>query len=168
MEITAKKTLRNSQRLRYGLARFLGVAVLIVVLLAGCVMPDGTVYTLPSTLDSTTAEPAAAASETPDMEQSGADEASPAEPYLLAGDEALAANDLETALAEFTRAIEADRDASYGWYRLASVLGYYGELEAALDDANRAIALSPNDPYYHELRGQIRSAMGDLDGAVAD
>ena len=52
---------------------------------------------------------------------------------------------------------------SRGLHQLA-----HRKLKAALDSFNEAIRLDPEDAYAYALRGNVRSKLGDFDGAVAD
>ncbi len=50
----------------------------------------------------------------------------------------------------------------------AFALASEGRLEAALADLQRAIALDPSDPALFTLRGSVRTAIGDSEGAERD
>jgi lipoprotein NlpI len=43
-----------------------------------------------------------------------------------------------------------------------------GDLDSAIEDLNKAIALKPNEAYGYDSRANARSRKGDLDGALAD
>ena len=121
----------------------LGVAAAMVIVLAGCVMPAGTVYTIP---------PEAAPSETNQVEVAApkesspveefvqtADEPSPADPFITQGDDYLDKGDYESALDEYAQAIDVDPSEPRGYYGRGQVYANLGDLESAIDDLDQAL-----------------------------
>ncbi len=156
----------HSTQSKYGarLATVLGIAALAIMLLAGCVMPDGSVYTLPANA------PAAqtAQSEEPVAKPMADDGPSPAQPFIDEGDAALEAGDFEGALEAYAQAIEADPNHPDAYYGRALSYGILDEVDAALEDADQAVALAPAGPDNAFLRAEILQALGDPEGAEAE
>lgn len=79
--------------------------------------------------------------------------------YLAMGRTQDAINDADSALAlnsSYTTALALKADA----------LRYQGNLSEAGDLIGQAIALDPNNPFFHHLKGGIRADMGDCQGAI--
>ena len=110
----------------------------MVMLLAGCVMPDGTVYTIPPEVRPADVAAGASIIEA-EQDAPSADEPSPADPYIAAGREYGEAGDLEAALAEFDQAIAADSNAALAYYFRAMTYARLGDFGAAMADIERAI-----------------------------
>jgi len=157
MTHTTGSTHRSARRHTSVLARMLLLAVAAVMLLAGCVMPDGTVYTLP-------VEASVAQTEQPAEPAADAvadDEPSPAQPYIDEGDTALDARDYEAALEAYDRAIKADPTAPYGHYGRGLTYFILRDYETALADLDQALVLAPTDPEIALFRADTLMNMGE-------
>ena len=75
---------------------------------------------------------------------------------------------LDDALADASRAIQADPKYSSGYYARAGVYSQKGDLERALADLTRVIQLEPNNAWGYHGRGTILARQGDLAGAIPD
>lgn len=142
--------------------RMVALLATMVMLLAGCVMPDGTVYTLPQ--EAFPVEADTEQSSTPDTDA----EPSPADAHIALGREYGAAGDLEAALAELNQAIAADPNAADAYYFRAMAYADMGDFAAAIPDLDRALALSPDDVDSLILRAQLFWEVGDVAAAAAD
>ena len=143
-------------------ARIFALLAALVVLLAGCVMPDGTVYTLPQA-----AFPVAADTEqspTPDTDA----EPGPADAHIALAREYGAAGDPEAALVELNQAIAADPNAAEAYYYRARAYADMGDFAAAMPDLDRALALTPDDVDSLILRAQLFWELGDVAASAAD
>ncbi|MBN8592839.1 MAG: tetratricopeptide repeat protein [Anaerolineae bacterium] len=77
-------------------------------------------------------------------------------------------DELDAALADFSRAIELEpNQAPYYTFR-AGISRQQGDFEAALDDVNRAIELDPAEASYIHERARIYTFSGDTDKALTD
>jgi tetratricopeptide (TPR) repeat protein len=63
------------------------------------------------------------------------------------------------AVGHFRRVVEVDPDSSHAHYNLARALAAEGVLKEALDEAERAEALSPADPAPQDLVAQLERAL---------
>ncbi|MEM1054176.1 MAG: GWxTD domain-containing protein [Bacteroidota bacterium] len=89
-------------------------------------------------------------------------DASPAEPFIEAGLEALATGDRPAALAAFTRATEADQDNAEARYQLASILfadGPLQDLGRARQEVRRAVDLDPTNVAY--MTAELETLKGE-------
>jgi len=58
--------------------------------------------------------------------------------------------------------------SAHNWYNFGCYLmRERAPVERALTVANRAVAMNPGEPLYHNLLGQIRERAGDLEGAIS-
>ncbi|WP_342076430.1 tetratricopeptide repeat protein [Yoonia sp. SS1-5] len=75
-------------------------------------------------------------------------------------------------------AIEVDPDAPYGYigvghaHRVAAVFGWMGldpdaALKTAIEMANKALELAPEEPEVHYLLGRVHQELGNQEGAMA-
>jgi len=87
--------------------------------------------------------------------------------HFLKGEVALSQNDVDTATAEFERAVAADPDTPLLRQRLANLYVRVGKLDRALQEIDRVLAVEPENVEALELRGGILSALGRDDEAVA-
>ena len=77
-------------------------------------------------------------------------------------------NDLEGAIADFTKAIELNgHQLEYCFYFRGIALYRRGRLDEAITDLNKAITLKQHPRFYGD-RGNLLAQRGDLDGALAD
>jgi len=77
-------------------------------------------------------------------------------------------NDLEGAIADFTKAIEMNgHELGFCFYFRGIALYRRGHLDEAIADLSKAITLKPNPRFYGD-RGNLLAQKGDLDGAIAD
>ena len=74
----------------------------------------------------------------------------------------------DSALEEFTRAIELDPEYYFAYYNRALVHYQRGELESSLADYNMAIELRPDNAYWTFERGFLRLQLGDREKAILD
>lgn len=78
------------------------------------------------------------------------------------------AGELETALAVFTTAIDADRTHAAAYSGRGGVKKALGDLTGALADYDKALELHPGSAPTFSNRGLLKKALGDLAGAMAD
>jgi Tfp pilus assembly protein PilF len=77
-------------------------------------------------------------------------------------------NDLEGAIADFTRAIELNsRQLEFCFYFRGIALYRLGRLDEAIADLSKAVNLKQHSRFYND-RGNLLAQKGDLDGALAD
>lgn len=77
-------------------------------------------------------------------------------------------NDLEGAIADFTRAIELNgHELGFCFYFRGIALYRLGRLDEAILDLSKAITLKPHPRFYGD-RGNLLAQRGDFDGAIAD
>ncbi|MBI3723506.1 tetratricopeptide repeat protein, partial [bacterium] len=76
--------------------------------------------------------------------------------------------ELETVIAECTRAIERDPMDARAWRQRGSARLYRRDLDGAIADCSRALELDPKCAMTRAIRGEARLEKGDVDGAVAD
>lgn len=95
-------------------------------------------------------------------------------PFYEAGLACREAGDDECALRSFTQAIEVDPGFAPAYIARGSVYLALGQLDEALDDADRAVTTDPDDAAAHALRGEVlrqldepREASKAFDQAVA-
>jgi tetratricopeptide (TPR) repeat protein len=69
---------------------------------------------------------------------------------------------------EATRAVAASALSVRPYLTRARVRRFAGRLAAAREDAEKAVALEPDDPRAWALRGQLRAESGDPKGGLAD
>jgi tetratricopeptide (TPR) repeat protein len=91
-----------------------------------------------------------------------------AEEHFWQGIEYTRQGNNDSAMEEFTKAIEIDPDYYYAYYNRA--LAYYkkGEFENSLSDYNKAIELNPDNPYWTIERGFLHMKLGDREKAIID
>lgn len=77
-------------------------------------------------------------------------------------------NDLEGALAELTRAIEANPKYADAYYNRSEVYIAKGNFDRAIADCDTAIQLNPNDADALVNRSSARGQKGDFKLAIAD
>ncbi|MFI6323857.1 tetratricopeptide repeat protein [Nonomuraea sp. NPDC050556] len=92
----------------------------------------------------------------------------PIHKLVLLGNRAQLLGTTEAALADYTRAVEADPGYPDYYLDRGNLLHKLGRTAEALADYESAMRLSPPfpEPYYN--RAEIRYTQGDLDGALAD
>lgn len=88
------------------------------------------------------------------------------EGFQTLGDEC--AGDVDRALALFEKALAQDANASHAHAGRAFSLFCQGNSNSALDSANRAVELAPDDPLGYYVRGCIQADQEQVDEAVAD
>jgi tetratricopeptide (TPR) repeat protein len=77
-------------------------------------------------------------------------------------------NDLDGAIADFTKAIEMNgKDQAFCYYFRGMAHYRKGDSNQAIDDLSKAIALKA-DPRFFDDRGNLLAKQGDLDRAIAD
>jgi tetratricopeptide (TPR) repeat protein len=74
----------------------------------------------------------------------------------------------DSAIEEFTKAVELDPDYYYAYYNRALVNYQNGELESSLSDYNKAIELHPDNAYWIFERGFLHLEIGDKEKAIID
>ncbi|GEM_PF-2788888 len=77
-------------------------------------------------------------------------------------------NDLEGAIADFTKAIQLKRDYAAAYYNRGTTYANVGRPRDAIADYTQVILLKPNNAYVRYDRGLIRADLGDQKGAIAD
>jgi tetratricopeptide (TPR) repeat protein len=80
---------------------------------------------------------------------------------------AMATQDYKTALADFTRVIEAAPDFAEGWNKRATVLWLVGDYEGSLADVDKTLALEPRHFGALAGLGHIYAALERDDEALA-
>lgn len=108
------------------------------------------------------------AQETAEAAQAAADRRSVAAEYVNFGSWEFGQGEYETAIEDFTRAIEIDPEYALAYSRRG--LTYYdlGEYEQAIADYTRAIELDPKDIFYYTDRGNAYRELGEYEQAIAD
>lgn len=81
---------------------------------------------------------------------------------------AIAANDPESALVEFGKALELEPSNASLFAERSQVLVKMDKLADAVADLNKAIELDAKNSVYFERRGTLRERLGDQDNALAD
>ena len=77
-------------------------------------------------------------------------------------------NDLDGAIADFTKVIELNgKDQAFCYYFRGLAHYRKGESPEAIDDLSKAIALKP-DPRFFDDRGNLLAKQGELDRAIVD
>jgi tetratricopeptide (TPR) repeat protein len=77
-------------------------------------------------------------------------------------------DELDAALADFSRAIELDPDIAFSYAFRAGIYRQQANYDAALRDVNRAIELDPTEATYIYDRARIYAFSGDTDNALTD
>jgi tetratricopeptide (TPR) repeat protein len=82
-------------------------------------------------------------------------------------------NDLDGAIADFTKAIELNPKYAQAYLNRGNAKAPKGDLDGAIADYSKAIELNPKSDRNgtektYLNRGQVKQAKGDLDGAIAD
>lgn len=91
-----------------------------------------------------------------------------AEDYSQRGIGSFEKNDLDGAIADFTKAIELNgQHLEFCFYFRGIALYRLGRLDEAIVDLSKAITLKRH-PRFYDDRGNLRAQKGDLDGAIAD
>jgi tetratricopeptide (TPR) repeat protein len=90
-----------------------------------------------------------------------------AESYFHRGDIRYGMDDYEGAIADYTKTIELDPFNAPAYSHRASAKCYLDDFKGGMDDINKAIEIFPDDDEY-VLRGEVKKAMGDPMGAIAD
>jgi len=76
--------------------------------------------------------------------------------------------DSNHAIADFTKAIELDKDYYIAYMERAGAFFLSGRFEEARTDFTNALRLHPDDPSLYHLRGLASNAKADYDAAIAD
>lgn len=77
-------------------------------------------------------------------------------------------NDLDGAIADFTKVIEMNgQNLEFCYYFRGIALYRKGDLDQAIADLSKAISIKGN-PRFYDDRGNLLAKKGDLDGAIAD
>jgi Tfp pilus assembly protein PilF len=77
-------------------------------------------------------------------------------------------NDLDGAIADFTKVIEMNgKDQEFCYYFRGLAHYRKGNLNQAIDDLSKAISMKP-DPRFFDDRGNLLARQGELDRAIAD
>ena len=91
-----------------------------------------------------------------------------AEKHFWQGIEYLKQADQESAMKEFSIAIEIDPGYSLAYYNRALIYYRHGDLEGSLTEYNKAIELDPNNPYWTYERGFLHLQLGYREQAFND
>ncbi len=92
-----------------------------------------------------------------------------AEAYLWRGMVSLRGSDYEAAFADLTRAIQIDERLAEAYRHRARAQRCLGNVESALADLARSLALAPGSFITYTDRSYVRSVFrGDIEGALAD
>jgi tetratricopeptide (TPR) repeat protein len=76
--------------------------------------------------------------------------------------------DPDSALADYSKAIELNPRGFLGFYNRSFARKQKGDLDGAIGDLNEALEINPADVDAWFERGILRGARSDLDGALAD
>lgn len=176
-----RQTTRRNARLPAQRAGMAASIAIVIALLAGCVMPDGTVYTMsPEMMAALTsgATPAAVIAEAAPVAleaEAPAEASAAAAAYMAQGEQYLAQGDYAAALAEFEKAVAADANEPGAYFDRGLAHANLGDFDAAAADLERALELAPGGAdtlsvlgQVYALRAATRSDSGDITGAVAD
>ena len=74
----------------------------------------------------------------------------------------------DSAMEEFTNAIELDPEYYFAYYNRALVYYQSGKLESSLADYTKAIELHPDNAYWTFERGFLYLELGDREKAIID
>ena len=91
-----------------------------------------------------------------------------AEKHFWQGIEYLKQEDQESAMIEFSTAIEIDPSYSLAYYNRALIYYRNGDLGSSLAEYNKAIELDPNNPYWTYERGFLHLQLGYQEKAIID
>lgn len=95
-------------------------------------------------------------------------EPSSADEYSQRGIARFQKNDLDGAIADFTKVIEMNgKDQAFCYYFRGMAHYRKGNFNQAIDDLSKAIALKP-DPRFLDDRGNLLAKQGELDRAIID
>ena len=76
--------------------------------------------------------------------------------------------DLDSAIADYTAAIEEAPKESFGYYRRGWCYEMKGDRKKALEDYNTGIEMNDGYPYLHLMRGELLLQEGDKAAAIKD
>lgn len=93
---------------------------------------------------------------------------SAAQGHLEQGDEYLAAEEWDKAIAEYTEAIELDSNLAMAYSNRAHAYAYKGQYDQAIADFSKVIELDPNDAEAYCFRGAAYALQGKKAGAITD
>jgi tetratricopeptide (TPR) repeat protein len=97
-----------------------------------------------------------------------AQEPSSADQYSQRGIARFQKNDLDGAIADFTKVIEMNgKDQAFCYYFRGLAHYRQGDSHQAIDDLSKAIALKP-DPRFFDDRGNLLAKQGELERAIVD
>jgi tetratricopeptide (TPR) repeat protein len=97
-----------------------------------------------------------------------AQELTSADEYSQRGISRFQKNDLDGAIADFTKVIEMNgKDQEFCYYFRGMAHYRKGNSTQAIDDLSKAIAIKP-DPRFFDDRGNLLAKQGELDRAIAD
>jgi tetratricopeptide (TPR) repeat protein len=88
--------------------------------------------------------------------------------YVSRSNQHVSRSEIDLALDDANRAVEAGPDLGAAFNIRCFVLQQKGDLDQALKDCDRAVTLKPDDAVYHYLRGRTYQAEGDRDQASSD
>lgn len=88
--------------------------------------------------------------------------------YIKRGSGKYSKNDVEGAIADFSRAIEADPKSVYAYSGRAYVKRRNADPEGAISDSSRAIELDSAFASAYSIRGGAKADIEDFDGALVD
>jgi tetratricopeptide (TPR) repeat protein len=91
-----------------------------------------------------------------------------AEEHFWQGIEYLKDDDQDSAMKEFSTAIEIDPDYSLAYYNRALIYYRNGDLESSLAEYNKALELDPKNPYWTYERGFLHLQLGYREKAIYD
>jgi tetratricopeptide (TPR) repeat protein len=101
----------------------------------------------------------------PPQEPLDSEESSPS--LLERANHALAQNNLDLAIQEYSRLIDEDPNRAGGYLGRGVALRRQGKFDESLSDYNKAIELEPSPGTYLN-RGNLKGQLGDHDAALAD
>ena len=76
--------------------------------------------------------------------------------------------DLDSAIADYTRALELNSKSATAYYNRGLAKQAKGDLDGAIVDYTRALQLNPKDVEAYNVRGVVEHAKGQNDKAIAD
>ncbi|MDR2905285.1 MAG: tetratricopeptide repeat protein [Helicobacteraceae bacterium] len=89
--------------------------------------------------------------------------------FLNRGNEAIKDKDYQTAISDYTKAIQIDpNNADAYYFRGFAYYKIFGDLDKAIPDFTKAIKIDPNNARAYVSRGNVYDSLGDHNKAIAD
>ena len=88
--------------------------------------------------------------------------------YYTSGMEKYNATNYETAIEDFSKAIEASPKFVEAYFQRGCAKHYSDDYKGAITDFNKAIELRPNSEVFYKQRGSSKTMIKDYKGAIED